>query len=119
MGGIPVVSGLNDHQLAVLVVLAVIFQVGILLKLHSTAKDAKAANDQTTATGNGFAKHVLEKLDLLRDSSEILRDSMKSVAGKQDEQRNQLDFVREYIQRVDRRLQDHMAHHINKENDNA
>jgi hypothetical protein len=112
MNNLPILSGLNDHQLGVLIVFALISQVWAIIKLRSTGKDAKAANEQTSATGNGFAGHVMEKLDLLKDSSDLVRNSMKSVAGKQDDQRVQLDFLKEYVQRVDKRLQDHMEYHV-------
>lgn len=123
--GLPDLSGYSDHQLAALIVVAVIIQVGglilLVLKTHSTGKDAKAANAQTVKTGNGFAGHVLESLDKIKACLDVTQHAVERLQGANDDvrtaledMRGQAEFLRQRVVEVDERQQRHMEYHVNQ-----
>jgi hypothetical protein len=112
MNNIPVLSDLNDHQLMVMMVLNVAGMLYGLVKIHSADGNAKQAKDQTVATGNGFASHVLEKLDKLRDGQRVLQESVESIQVTQDDQRTQLRDTQAQLQRAEQRQVEHITFHM-------
>lgn len=94
----PDLSGYNDHQLIAWVLGAFLLTLGgllhVVIKLHSTDKNAKAANDQTVPTGNGFAQRVRDDLKDIKDSIADLAMDMRADNA-----------------RLEHRLDEHMNNH--------
>jgi uncharacterized membrane protein len=111
MSSLPILSGLNDHQLAALIILALIVQVMTIFKLRTTERQTRTAVSQTVGTSNGFAKHVLEKLDELRASSGLLQHSLDFVQSTQDDQRQDIRDMQARVQRIEERQAEHSAFH--------
>lgn len=90
--GLPDLAGYNDHQLAALIVIAVIVNMAgialLILKIHSTGRDAKAANEQTVNTGNGFAKSVKDSLAEIKESNARLERRLDEHMNNHDRRNN-------------------------------
>lgn len=96
--GFPDLSGYSDHQLVAAIIIAWLTAMGglihLAIKQHATAKDAKAAKDQTVGTGNGFAKSVKDSLTEIKESISSLETKLRA------------DNVR-----LEHRLDEHMNNH--------
>lgn len=103
--GLPDLSGYNDHQLLAVVLIAFLLTIGglvhVVFKLHSTDKNAKAANEQTVNTGNGFAKSVKDSLADIKASISDLGVELRADNA-----------------RLENRLDEHMNNH-DRRNNNA
>lgn len=115
----PDLSGLSNIQIWAFMLFNITSIIWTLLKLNSTQKNTQQTVDNTVPVGNGFTKHVLEKLDNLTASSEIIQRSVDGLQEKTDEQRSQLDFLNDRVIAIDKRQQDHMEYHMNRENPHA
>lgn len=90
--GIPDLAGYNDHQLiaavAIFWLLAMGALVHLVIKQRALAKDAKAANEQTIATGNGFAKSVKDSLAEIKESNARLERRLDEHMSNHDRRNN-------------------------------
>lgn len=90
--GLPDLSGYSDHQLIAVVIVVWLTAMGglihLAIKQRSTGKDAKAANDQTVGTGNGFAKYVRDSLKEIKESNARLENRLDEHMNNHDRRSN-------------------------------
>lgn len=101
--GLPDLSGYNDHQLVAWVIGAFFVTlcglIHLVVKVHSTDRNAKAANEQTINTGNGFAQRVKDDLTEIKIALGEFREESRANEA-----------------RIERRLDDHMNNHDRRNN---
>jgi Tfp pilus assembly protein PilO len=97
--GLPDLSGWSTPQLATLIVVVFLIQsAGIVVVLvrfwgaradaRAASEHAKAANEQTVNTGNGFAKSVKDSLAEIKESNARLERRLDEHMSNHDRRNN-------------------------------